>query len=162
MPPKPSPGGPYLQAALICEKTLQETGVHSLIRVVDRITIAATGPEVPMQMPPQNLDLTAVIMIKSGDARGRYPLKFRPEAPGGEQRAAIEVALQLEGDERGNVINIELKGLQLDREGLWWFDILFGDDETLMTRMPLRLVYQPQKVVVTTGETEPDEPEQPE
>ncbi|SRR5712692_2430913 len=155
MPPIPAPpGGPYVQSALICEKTLTDAdGVMSIIRVVDRMTIQAVGTEPPADMPPQQLPLNVVLMLKSGDARGRHALKFRPEAPGGEQRPALEIQLNLEGDERGNNVNVDLRGFVIDREGLWWFDVLFGDNETLLTRIPLRVIYQPQRVLAT-GQTE--------
>src|SRR5215203_5961123 len=42
--PSPSPTGPYLQMAVICEKVLREEGGPlSLIRVVDRVTQTAEG-----------------------------------------------------------------------------------------------------------------------
>jgi hypothetical protein len=152
VPPVPAPPrGPYVQAALICEKILQEAdGVATLVRVIDRLFVTASGPEPPLEMPPQQPQLFAIVMLKSGETTGRHSLKFRPEAPGGEQRPALEVQLNFEGNERGNNVNIDLQGLTLDREGLWWFDVLFGDNETLMTRIPLRLIYQPQQVQVTT------------
>lgn len=154
MLPTPSQGGPYVQAALICEMTLEDAGgVPSLIRVIDRVMIGAVGADVPTEMPPQALDYKLVLMLKSGSARGRHALKVRPEAPGGEQRPAVEVHVNLEGDERGANITADLRGMPFDREGLWWFDVLFGDNETLLTRIPFRIIYQPQRVVAT-GQTE--------
>jgi uncharacterized protein DUF6941 len=144
----PAPqSGPYVQAAAIAEKVLTDAdGVVSLIRIVDRVVVSATGPEPPAQMPPQQLNYTIVVSLKSGQAQGRHSLKLRPEAPNGEQRAAIEVDLNLEGADRGNNIFVGLQGFPFDQEGLWWFDVLFGDNETLLTRIPLRLMYQPQRV----------------
>lgn len=153
-PPTPPPGGPYVQNALVCEKVLREAdGVQSFIRIVDRVTVGAVGTDVPTEMPPQTLDLTLALSLKAGDARGRYALKVRPEMPSGEQMPSLEVHLQVEGGERGNNVNIGLNGIPFGQEGLWWFDILFGDHEVLLTRVPLRLSYQPQRVV-ETGQTE--------
>lgn len=152
-PPRPGKG-PYVQAALICEKVLTSNdGVLSLIRVIDRVTVGAVGTDPPAEMPPSNVDYTLSIMLKSGDARGRHALKVRPEMPSGEQLPAVEVGLHLEGADRGNNVNVELKGITFNVEGLWWFDILFGDNETLLTRVPFRLIYQPQKVL-STGQSE--------
>ena len=37
--------GPYLSAALLCEKVLEEKdGVKSAIRIIDRVTRTVTGP----------------------------------------------------------------------------------------------------------------------
>jgi len=153
-PPTPPPGGPYLQNALICEKMLREAdGVQSFIRVVDRIMVGAVGTDPPAEMPPQTLDLTLAISLKGGDARGRHAIKIRPEMPSGEQMPALEIHLQIEGEERGNNVNINLNGIIFGSEGLWWFDVLFGDNEVLLTRVPLRLSYQPQRVL-ETGQTE--------
>lgn len=153
-PATPPPGGPYLQNALICEKLLRDAdGVQSFIRVIDRVTVGAVGPSPPTEMPPQTLDMTLCISLKGGDARGRHALKIRPEMPSGEQMPTLEIHLQLEAEERGNNVNIDLKGIQFGHEGLWWFDVLFGDNETLLTRVPLRLSYQPQRVL-ETGQTE--------
>ncbi len=45
--------GPYLTVAALCDKALQEKdGVISLIRVVDKLTSSAVGPDAPEQMPP--------------------------------------------------------------------------------------------------------------
>lgn len=159
MPPLPAPpGGPYVQAALVCEKVLNDAdNVVSLIRVVDRIFVQAAGTDPPAEMPAQQLDLSIFVMLKSGEARGRYALKIRPEIPGGEQGQALEVQLHLEGEDRGVNVNLDLKGLPLTREGLWWFDVLFGDNDTLLTRIPLRLVYQPQRIVATGQAESPQE-----
>jgi hypothetical protein len=153
-PAVPPPGGPYVQAALLCEKLLTDAdGVQSYIRVIDRVTVGAMGSEPPEEMPTQQLDFILCITFKSGDARGRHTLKIRPEKPSGEQLPAIEIGLNLEGQERGNNVNVDLRGVPFDLEGLWWFDVLFGDNGTLMTRVPLRLQYQPQRVV-QTGQSE--------
>jgi hypothetical protein len=147
----PNPGsGPFVQAALICEKMLTSNdGVLSPIRVIDRVTISAGGSEPPAEMPPSQVDFILCIMLKSGDARGRHVLKLRGEKPSGEQLPALEVNLNFEGADRGNNVNIDLKGIVFDMEGLWWFDVLFGDNETILTRVPLRLLYQSQRVVGT-------------
>jgi len=46
--------------------------------------------------------------------------------PSGEQMPALEVHLKLEGNERGNNVNVGLNGIVFGHEGLWWFDILSG------------------------------------
>lgn len=152
-PATPDPGGPYLQLAFICEKMLREaTGVQSYVRVIDRVTIGATGSTVPVDMPPQRLDFSLQVSVKSGDARGGHTLRIRPEKPSGEQMPTLEIGLNLEGQERGHTVNVDLRNVEFDQAGLWWFDILFGDNQTLLTRVPLRLIYQPQRVVETGSE----------
>jgi hypothetical protein len=136
--------GPYLQMAFFCEKVLEEKdGVSSAIRIVDRITHTATGPEPPGQMPPVPIALTAMISFKSGSARGRHILRVIPETPSGLRLAEISLPVQLEGDDRGMQATMNIR-LQAEQEGLYWFDVFF--DDVLVTRMPLRVVYQPMRL----------------
>jgi hypothetical protein len=49
---EPEFGGPYLQMAVFCDRVLQEKGgVISIIRVVDRLIITATGPDDRSALP---------------------------------------------------------------------------------------------------------------
>ncbi|HEV8342868.1 MAG TPA: hypothetical protein VGR30_10915 [Candidatus Binatia bacterium] len=134
-------GGPYLGIAVLCEKVLHDKdGVLSLIRVVDRLTVTASEiGKPPEQMPPVTVNLEAVIMFKSGTAKGNYTVTLRPVLPSGRLIQEISLPILLEGEDRGVnlVINV---GLQAQEEGLYWFDVLLNGE--LITRMPLRLQYQ--------------------
>lgn len=135
--------GPHLQMAVLCEKVLQEhDGVLSLIRVVDRFIIQARGAEVPDQLPPGILGLTAVIALKSGEARGRATVKLLHQLPSGLVNPIASFPVLLEGDDRGINIVIGLQ-MRVEQEGLHWFHVLFEDQ--LMTKMPLRIFYVPQQ-----------------
>jgi hypothetical protein len=134
--------------ATFCEKTMQEAdNVLSILRVVDRLNVNAAGPDPPKDMPPVPMGLTGVVILRRGDARGRYVVKVRAEDPSGLQRESVDVSVQLGGDpESGANIVIDFSQFALDLEGLWWFDVLFGDSETLLSRIPLRVVYAPQRL----------------
>lgn len=139
--------GPFLQIAVLCEQVLQERdGVLSMIRVVDRIIVSAVGTDVPAQMPPYNVDLKLVVTLKAGQARSRNSLKIRPETPAGQQLPALEAPVFFEGEDRGVNIVADF-GLTADLEGLYWIDVLL--DDQMLTRIPLRVVYQPQRLVGT-------------
>jgi hypothetical protein len=132
--------GPFLAAALFCEKVLQEKdGVTSLIRVVDRLITQATGVNPPEQMPRLQANLTLFISLKAGFARGSYAVHIRSTNPLGRSADLATLPVLLEGDDRGaNLVGI--MQLQLDEPGLYWFDVLF--EQRLLTRIPLRVVYQ--------------------
>jgi uncharacterized protein DUF6941 len=133
-------GGPWLQMAVICEKVLQEQdGVLSVIRVIDRVNVTAQGIATPEEMPPTNLTFPAVITLKSGFCRGRYDLKIVPITPSGKSLKENIVSVQLDGEDRGMNILINLV-FQANEEGLYWFEIYVQNQ--LLTRMPLRVVYQ--------------------
>lgn len=136
--------GPYLQTAVLCEKALQEKdGVLSLIRVIDRITIAARGTEVPDHLPPGTLGVSAVITLKSGEAKGRGAVTLRHQFPSGLVEPVATFPVLLEGEERGVNIVIGMQ-MRVEHEGLHWFHVLYEDQ--LLTKMPLRIFYAPQQV----------------
>lgn len=145
-------GGPYVAVAAACEKVLQEQdGVLSLIRLIDRLIINAAGPEAPDEMPPVPVQFTLVLVMKAGGARGRYSIHLTMEAPSGEKMAMeLNLPLVMEGEDRGVNLVIPV-GIAVEQEGLYWFDVYLADprvpdhEEELLTRVPLRVVYQPQR-----------------
>lgn len=141
-----SSGGPWVASAVFCERVLHEAdGVLSLIRIVDRFTQSAAGPNPPAEMPPFPLDVWAVIVLKADQALGRHTIRIRPEAPSGERLAVTELPVLFEGGDRGAALLLNVQ-LALEHEGLYWFDVLHGEQETPLTRMPLRLVYEPRRI----------------
>jgi hypothetical protein len=138
---EPMPSGPFLAAAVLCEKVLQEQGgVASLIRIVDRHTIRTIGPEAPQEMPAARIDWSLVLIFKAGAARGRAEVKLTIEAPSGLRLGdEIHLPVLFEGDDRGVQLVAQL-GLELREEGLYWIDVRL--DGRPVTRVPLRLVYE--------------------
>ncbi|MBI2217108.1 MAG: hypothetical protein HYU51_07415 [Candidatus Rokubacteria bacterium] len=136
----PDLGGPYLQIAAFCENVIEgKDGVLSLIRVIDRFVHTAVGAGAPEKMPAVPVNAHLVLSFKSGFAKGSFPVKIRGVSPDGKPLPDVSIPMQLEGDDRGQNIVLQV-GLVLEQEGLYWFDVYVG--ERLMTRMPLRLVYQ--------------------
>jgi hypothetical protein len=114
-----SESGPYLAAALICEKILQEIdGVISIIRNVDRITLTVPASTSPAQMPPTPINLYTFISLKSGSAKGRYTIKLVPEAPSGIKLPEQLLPVLFEGDDRGANLILALNML-IDQEGIY-------------------------------------------
>jgi hypothetical protein len=135
-------GGPYLSMAAFVEKTLEEKdGVMSFIRVIDRVNISARGPNPPGQLPPGQMPLIAVVILRSGSAKGRHKLTISPETPSGEMMPQSDTPVLFEGEDRGVNVVMQII-LQVDQEGLYWFHVLLDDDQ-LLTKIPLRIVYLP-------------------
>jgi len=131
--------GPYLKAAVFCEKALREAdGVLSLIRLVDRLTVSARGPGAPDAMPKTPYNITAVIMLTSGAARGRQEIKIETENPSGIRKQSVSATVQMEGEDRGANIVFDMH-LTFEMEGLYWFHVYL--DNTLLTKMPFRVMY---------------------
>jgi hypothetical protein len=132
--------GPWLQAAVFCEKVLTERdGVVSLIRLVDRLTITTAGSSAPETMPLATLQIGGMLMFKSGFAKGSYEVRLTMISPSDTRMQDQVVPLFLEGDERGASVGFTLN-LAAKEDGLYWMDVRVRD--RLVTRMPLRIVYQ--------------------
>jgi hypothetical protein len=135
-----SVGGPYVRTAALCERVLQEKdGVLSIIRLIDRFTITTSGPAAPAEMPPASVQFTIVVGLTSGELRGKYNLRIVPTTPTGRKLPELSAGVLLEGEDRG--VNVVLNGqMPATEEGLYWFDVY--TEQQLLTRIPLRLVYQ--------------------
>jgi len=135
--------GPYLIAALICEKVLEEKdGVKSAIRMIDRITKRVTGPDPPQTMEPFIQNLFLLIRFKSGQARGVYPLRIVFVKPSGESPPPLEISINFEGEEDRGADIIANMQTQFEMQGIHWFEIFLKND--FLTRIPVRVIYIPQ------------------
>ena len=89
--------------------------------------------------------VTLVLILKSGEARGGFGLRLRPEAPGGFQMPPFEQTVQLQGGAWGAAIVMPLQ-FPVSEQGVYWFDVSLTDptDEDsaqFLTRIPLEVVY---------------------
>lgn len=138
--------GPYITTAVFCEKVLQEaSGVLTLVRIIDRMEITASGPSTPEEMPPSRLRWTLVITLKSGDARGSHPVRITPYLPSGEKMDSLILPAHFEGGNKGQGLISELD-MPLPMPGIYWFHIEV--DDVLMTKVPLEVIYSK---IVTPG-----------
>lgn len=136
--------------AVLCEQAIEaKDGRISVINVVEQVTHGRAGPDVPDEMPSFNFQVKAVIELVGAAAKGRYTVKLRPEGPSGLQLAAREFPVQF-----GQGSGVRLIGdlqMEIVEEGPHWIDVILvkgrGDvkEEELLTRMPLNVLYQPQK-----------------
>src|SRR6266699_2905162 len=102
---------PYLNAAVICEKGLQEKDeTLSVIRMIDRFNVTVSALGSPENLPPIPLNLTVLISLKSGKARGRSTVKLRIESPSGLKLPDQLLPVLFEGEDRGVnlVMNVNL------------------------------------------------------
>jgi hypothetical protein len=144
--------GPFITAALFCEKLLQETdGVKSAIRIVDRVIIQTEGPQPPNEMPSFNLQTTLFLQFKSGAARGPLQLEVRMVKPSVDTKSILSRTVLFEGeDDRGTDIICYLN-LKVDQSGIYWFYVYL--DDVIVTRLPLRIIYLKQIRQISTPST---------
>ena len=138
--------GPYIQAACFCDTIIEDkVGVISLIRIIDTLTHTAAGATPPDDMPPVPYSLKLVLMLKSGNARGRWNLRIVPELPTGERKEPFVVTAYFEGEERGQNVIANISFV-FEVEGLYWFNIYL--DEQKLTAIPFRVKYN--RIVATS------------
>ena len=127
---------PWVQVAAFCQSALTEnTGSLSIIRVVDRFGVPGVTPE----MPPTNIQLTMVVVLKSDQMVGNYRLSIRTHSPSGQVTQGPEFPALFEGNDRGVQLVLPT-GILANEQGLYWFDVLIEDE--IVTRIPLRVMYQ--------------------
>lgn len=135
--------GPYLSAAFLCEKVLvEQDGMKSAIRIIDRVTRTYVGPNPPREMEPFDYDVVLLIKFKSGWARGVHTVKIQTAKPSGELTPEIINSVLFEGEEDRGVDIIGNISIKLDQTGIYWMYIYLND--TRITQIPLRVTYIPQ------------------
>ena len=132
--------GPFLSAAFLCEKLLQEAdGVKSAIRIVDRLTIQTAGPEPPTEMPETPYTVVLFVRFKSGRARGPMTLQVTLANPAGESKSIVNKPVMFEGEDDRGVDAICNMSMKLKHAGIYWFYV--GLDGVNLTRVPFRVIY---------------------
>ena len=146
--------GPYIQVACICEKVLvEQDGVKSAIRIVDRVVVTAAGVNPPEEMEPYTATYFFLIKLIAGSTRGTNNLELQLQKPSGESRAPQRIVINFEGDDNRPVDIMGPLRVTFDMPGLYWLDLFFNGKR--LSRMPLSVVYLPQ---FRTGSTPPDNP----
>ena len=137
---RPRTDGPYLSAAFLCEKVLiEQDGIKSAIRIIDRVTRTAAGPNPPTEMGAFDYGLTLLIKFKSGWARGAFELRIVLVKPSGDSPPAFQSTIHFEGEEDRGADIVSTVTITLDQTGIYWFEVYLS--ETFITRIPLRVIY---------------------
>ena len=137
----PSNQGPFLCAALLCERLLlEQDGVSSAIRIIDRVTRTVMGSNPPEEMEPFEYEVTLVIILKAGWTHGSHPLRLDMVKPPGETQVLLQQTVFFEGGEDRGVSVVSRMRLRLSHEGLHWFEVFL--EGRLLTKIPMRVVYQ--------------------
>ena len=133
--------GPYIQAALFCDRVLDEKdGVKSLIRVIDRLQIQGIGPDASEIMPSFQTDLNAVLMFKSGEATGPVSVRITLTRPSGmtDRDPIWQGTVHFEGGVRGHNLIMRMR-TEFKEPGPYWYNVYVGD--YLATKIPFEIIY---------------------
>ena len=129
---------PQLRITALCERVLEEKdGAISLIRLIDRLIITAEGTDVPKELPPGQVSLTAIMSWING--LGNYEAKIRVNFPDGNSFNTASLPFYLDSLDRVHNIVLRLT-LPVKQPGIYWFNFMLGDE--IKTKIPLRVIYQ--------------------
>jgi hypothetical protein len=147
----PGSGGPYVMIAALCETIIiGNDGRVSVINVIEQVGTVQRGPDVPDEMPAFAFPVPFLLDLVAGEAKGRFAVKLQPIDPAGMELQPAEYPVQF-GEGTGYRVRSTLP-LELAKEGRYWIDVILlrgrGNDqaEELLTRLPLTVQYQPQKL----------------
>ena len=132
--------GPFLQAALFCERLLEEKdNTKSAIRIVDRVNVTNIDPNAPGQMPKFRGNYTLFLAFKNGKAHGDYTISITPKPPSGKELATKAIRANFQGPENDGFNLIVEFTVEWEEEGLYWFEVRLN--EKPVTKMPFEVVY---------------------
>jgi hypothetical protein len=144
---------PYVTAALLCEKVIEEKdGSLTIIRIADRLQYRLDAINLPGGFPQDvrpAVTIQGLVSLKSGLVTGDHVTTVILEKPNGTRKEIINFPFKFLGKDQGQnlIMNINLG---VDEDGLYWFDVHF--DGELLTRIPLLIMpLQEQPKIQTAG-----------
>ncbi len=136
-----APGGPYLLAALICERVLEEKdGTKTLMRVLDRVSQHAQGPAPPPQMEPFVFNLAIYLRFRCGNVSGPRQVRVTVGRPDGSVQDLGDFPVVFDEGEARVVEFVLHLTARFEIPGLYWFKVYFEGD-LLAARIPLMVEY---------------------
>ncbi|HEX2049612.1 MAG TPA: hypothetical protein VHJ34_03145 [Actinomycetota bacterium] len=132
---EPPLGGPFVQAAVFCEKVVEQADDNvTLVGVTDSATAFESHGESGSQY---HIDITAFLYLIAGEVAGKQVLILRPRTPSGASLTEARLPVTFEAGASGVQIQIQAE-IPTDEEGTYWFDLFLGE-KRLLTRLPLRV-----------------------
>ena len=132
------PLAPSLRIGALCERVLEEKdGTLSIIRLIDRVIITAEGKDVPKELPPGQVPLTAIMSWFNG--LGNYEARIHVDFPDSSSFESPTLPFYLDSLDKVQNLIVRLV-LPVKRPGVYWFNFVLGDE--IKSRVPLRVIYQ--------------------
>ena len=140
-PAPTSPAGPYLLAALLCDRILVEKdGSKSLIRQIDKLTQTAMGTDPPEEMEPFTHTVSMYVCLRRGDQGGKHQLGVTIVGPSGSRTTILATPIDFEGVPGSGIdLTAELP-VRIEKPGAYWFEVALN--ASIITRVPLRVNYE--------------------
>jgi hypothetical protein len=131
--------GPYVQAALLCDRVLQEdNGRVTIVGLLDRVVARSKEPQ--REVPATQVSCHAVVILKTGSNPGGYKLKLLVKSPSNRplNEFSLDVVLP-DTEDKGINIVMPIKFFAKE-EGVYWIEVRLGEMERPLTKTSLRLV----------------------
>lgn len=140
--------GPIIQVACLCERVLREgDGTLSIIRAIDTWTVENNSPGAPQKMPEFETFLHYLVLVKAGEAKGRFSYLVEFEKPSGETKILGKLDASFTGGpNEGASLDFGLK-LSIEHEGLHWINLYeevptVSDYRRAVGKSPLQVIYR--------------------
>lgn len=133
---------PYVTAALLCEKVLQEKDESlTLVRIADRLqySVQGVGVALPEGLKPV-INIEGLVSIKSGPVTGDHTIDIFLQRPNGDRKAVATFAVKFLGQDHSQNLILKM-GVGIQEDGLYWFDVFF--DGEVLTKIPLMVTPAP-------------------
>jgi len=129
--------GPYVQAALLCQRVTQPhpSAPITIVGLIDRVVV-----QVPHRISPQPsvVYCHAVVILKTGSRPGNHRLRLTLTSPSGRplREFSLDITLPNEPDQGVNVVMpIQFTASE---EGIYWFDVRLDNETLPLTRISFR------------------------
>lgn len=123
--------GPFVRAALLCERVLCETdGTLSAIRILHEGVVSGPGGAAS--------GLVLLLMLVRGDVSpGQHRASLEIQGPSGEIIGHKDVLLALDdgGAEQASSLVLDVS-FEPRVAGVYWFRVSWGEEARLLTRVP--------------------------
>ncbi len=153
--------GPYIAVATLCERVLNESdNVQSAIRIVDQVTLEplSASPPPGATVLPAIFHGALLIMLKTGDAPGRYMITIEAEAPSGKRVPFNPTPVELPDKPNGGASVVFQLAIALTETGLFRFNVRL--DGRLLTVIPLLVQFAAARPIESIVVEPPGSPRQ--
>jgi hypothetical protein len=143
---------PYIIAAFLCEKVLQETDkVLSAIRIIDIFTVPPRPKELSPEIQP-TIQMTMLAMFRSEEPSS-HSLTFDVVSPSGKvNHVGNPVAINIVGQEHGANVVIQFP-VNIGEAGSYWIDLLLDGDRVTRVPFAIQLSSQPSTLPIQQQKT---------
>jgi hypothetical protein len=122
--------GPFVGAALLCERVLCETdGALSAIRILHEGPVVADGRPIHVVL--------LLVLVRGEVGAGQHRARLQIRDPSDQLVSGKDIALALDdgGPEQASSLVLDVS-FEPRIPGVYWFQVSWGDDERLLTRVP--------------------------